>query len=61
MDQALTQFRTRLEKEEATLKQTRGPVAWSDNGPVSLGLVKALAAVVEAQAKEIAELKQRIR
>jgi hypothetical protein len=55
----LEQLKKRLNEEEAALKAKDGKVCiFSDNGPVSLGLFKALIEVVEAQARDIEELKK---
>jgi hypothetical protein len=48
-----------MEAEQEHLRKATGKCArYSSSGPVSLTLVKALIAVVEAQAKEIETLKK---
>jgi len=56
----LEKLKERLAKEEENLKNSSGKVCmFSETGPISLGLFKALVDVVEQQAKEIEELKKR--
>ena len=59
MQEKLEKLRKALEAEQEHLRKATGKCArYSSSGPVSLTLVKALIAVVEAQAKEIETLKK---
>lgn len=61
MNAELETMRERLVKEEESLAKATGKVAaFSKTGPIGLGLVKSIIAVVEAQAKEIEALKKRL-
>jgi hypothetical protein len=59
MQEKLEKLRKALEAEQEHLRKANGKSPrFTSSGPVSLTLVKALIAVVEAQAKEIEMLKK---
>lgn len=61
LEAMINQLKERLAKEEATLKERAGHiVSSSPTGPIGIGLVREIVAVLEAQAQEIESLKERI-
>ena len=60
MDSKLKKLRETFAKEEDHLRAASGkPARFSEAGPVSLALVKAVIELVEEQAREIEDLKKR--
>jgi hypothetical protein len=59
MDNELEKMRRALDEQKSFLKTATGVMTASPNGPVGLPIIEAMVAVIEAQAKEIAELKKR--
>ena len=57
---ALAALRMKLAEEEDHLAKKGALVRFSPSGPTSMTLMKAVIAVVEAQAQEIAELRKRL-
>jgi len=56
----LDRLKERLVQEEEHLKRATGKMPrFSESGPISMGLFKALVAVVEEQAEEIKKLKEK--
>ena len=53
-------LRARLEKERETLKKSTGICMFSPAGPVSLGLLDAVVATIEAQQGQIETLEKRL-
>lgn len=62
MDEELSKLRQLVTKEQEKLNAATGKACvFSEHGPISMGLAKAIIAAVEAQAKEIAAIKEHLK